>query len=92
MLDQLPPTRAKSPKLGRRKSCSDTNHVDKGIGACGQGTHHSVGNYKDIIALAATDTEDHMNAHDGNSISKVEDESISPETNGQVYADIAIQS
>ncbi|KAM7488308.1 hypothetical protein LguiB_025792 [Lonicera macranthoides] len=89
---KLPPTRAKSPKLGRRKSCSDTNCVDKGIGACGRGARHSLGNYKDIIALAATDTEDHMNAHDSNSISKVEDESISPKTNGQVYVDIAIQS
>ncbi|XP_057475295.1 protein WVD2-like 3 isoform X1 [Actinidia eriantha] len=49
-LKKLPPTRAKSPKLGRRKSCSDAvglSQEDKGIGARGRATHHSLGYYKD---------------------------------------------
>ena len=47
---QLPPTRAKSPKLGRRKSFSDAvglSQEDKGIGARGRVTRHSFGYYKD---------------------------------------------
>lgn len=46
-LKRAPPTRAKSPKLGRRNSSSDTNHVDKRVGASARGTRQSIGIYKD---------------------------------------------
>lgn len=47
---QLPPTRAKSPKLGRRKSCSDT--VEKVKENCGRGNRHSTGSYKEETTTA----------------------------------------
>ncbi|PON53247.1 TPX2, C-terminal [Parasponia andersonii] len=53
-LKKLPPTRAKSPKLGRRKSCSDT--VDKVKGTRGRGNCHSTGSYKE-----ESTTDGHMN-------------------------------
>lgn len=45
---QLPVTRAKSPNLNRRKSCSDalkSSPVEKGT--CGRTTRHSIGVYKE---------------------------------------------
>lgn len=47
---QLPPTRAKSPKLGRRKSCSDTVKPSEGSKVKGINVHanrHSLVNYKE---------------------------------------------
>lgn len=47
---QLPPTRAKSPKLGRRKSCSNADKLseeDKIKLSLGQGNHHNSGGYKE---------------------------------------------
>ncbi|KAI7757793.1 hypothetical protein M8C21_029169, partial [Ambrosia artemisiifolia] len=41
-----PPTRAKSPKLGRRKSCSDTVGLDKRKGVHAR-VRHSLGIYQD---------------------------------------------
>ncbi|GKB10026.1 hypothetical protein Tco_0843949 [Tanacetum coccineum] len=43
---KAPPTRAKSPKLGRRKSCSDTVGLDKRKGANAR-VRHSIGIYQD---------------------------------------------
>ncbi|KAJ0603197.1 hypothetical protein HanIR_Chr03g0147851 [Helianthus annuus] len=45
-LKKPPPTRAKSPKLGRRKSCSDTVSLDKRKGANAR-VRHSIGIYRD---------------------------------------------
>ncbi|PWA44984.1 TPX2 domain-containing protein [Artemisia annua] len=45
-LKKPPPTRAKSPKLGRRKSCSDTVGLDKRKGAHAR-VRHSIGVYQD---------------------------------------------
>ncbi|KAL1536100.1 protein WVD2-like 3 isoform X2 [Salvia divinorum] len=38
-LKKPPPTRAKSPKLGRRKSFSDSKDSDRGAEECGHGLH-----------------------------------------------------
>ncbi|RWW20038.1 hypothetical protein BHE74_00012006 [Ensete ventricosum] len=47
---KVPPTRAKSPKLGRRKSCGDASHQAEGdncSGGCGRLQRRSLGAYKD---------------------------------------------
>uniref|UniRef100_A0A0E0Q4Z5 TPX2 C-terminal domain-containing protein n=1 Tax=Oryza rufipogon TaxID=4529 RepID=A0A0E0Q4Z5_ORYRU len=48
---KVPPTRAKSPKLTRRKSCSDTPHTPEGkngSAACCRLHRHSIGNSKEV--------------------------------------------
>ncbi|EEE66701.1 hypothetical protein OsJ_23365 [Oryza sativa Japonica Group] len=50
-LKKVPPTRAKSPKLTRRKSCSDTPHTPEGkngSAACCRLHRHSIGNSKEV--------------------------------------------
>ncbi|KAL6647291.1 hypothetical protein ACP70R_014728 [Stipagrostis hirtigluma subsp. patula] len=50
-LKKVPPTRAKSPKLSRRKSCSDTPHTPEGgngSAVCCRLHRHSIGNLKDV--------------------------------------------
>ena len=62
---QLPPTRAKSPKLGRRKSCSDTVAKVKGIS--GRANRHSFVSYKEETTIAGdTNTKDNSNFHNVN--------------------------
>ncbi|KAI8012029.1 Protein WVD2-like 3 [Camellia lanceoleosa] len=77
-LKKPPPTRAKSPKLGRRKSCSDAvglSQRDKGIGASDRGTRHSFGNYKDsTTTTTTTNRKDRSSIQNGNSTCKFKDE------------------
>ncbi|XP_006657512.1 protein WVD2-like 2 [Oryza brachyantha] len=50
-LKKVPPTRAKSPKLTRRKSCSDTPHTPEGkngSAVCCRLHRHSIGNSKEV--------------------------------------------
>ncbi|KAJ8558055.1 hypothetical protein K7X08_004821 [Anisodus acutangulus] len=42
-LKKQPPTRAKSPKFGRRKSCGDTDGLDKDVGAYDRANQHILG-------------------------------------------------
>ncbi|KAI8011258.1 Protein WVD2-like 3 [Camellia lanceoleosa] len=104
-LKKPPPTRAKSPKLGRRKSCSDAvglSQRDKGIGASDRGTRHSFGNYKDsTTTTTTTNRKDRSSIQNGNSACKFKDEpkqmretnqSISTKVNGQGNVDIAVES
>lgn len=42
-LKKPPPTRAKSPKFCRRKSCGDTGGLDKDVGAYDRGSQHILG-------------------------------------------------
>ncbi|KAK2972948.1 hypothetical protein RJ640_022005 [Escallonia rubra] len=94
-LKKPPPTRAKSPKLGRRKSCSDAVGLNKGIG---QGTRHSLGNYSDSTSLSTTNKKDRIYVRDGNSTHKCNEskqvretnESISSKMNGQGNLDVAV--
>ncbi|GJN10060.1 hypothetical protein PR202_ga28119 [Eleusine coracana subsp. coracana] len=52
---KVPPTRAKSPKLTRRKSCSDTPHTPEGgngSAVCCRLHRQSIGNSKDVNSKA----------------------------------------
>ncbi|KAB5537612.1 hypothetical protein DKX38_015145 [Salix brachista] len=99
-LKKLPPTRAKSPKLGRRKSCSNgvnSSQPDRVKGACSEGNNQSQGIYRE-------DTSNSVSQHSilkGHIICKFEDETkqrggidelIPPEVSGQSFAGIGLQS
>ncbi|GMG99596.1 hypothetical protein Nepgr_001436 [Nepenthes gracilis] len=54
-LKKLPTTRAKSPKLGRRKSCSDAvNPSSEEKIACARPLRHSMGNHKEVSTPTST--------------------------------------
>ncbi|GFY84979.1 TPX2 (targeting protein for Xklp2) protein family [Actinidia rufa] len=59
---KLPPTRAKSPKLGRRKSCSDAVGVGAHGRVEGRATRHSLGYYKNSTTING---KDQINAQNG---------------------------
>lgn len=50
---QLPLTRAKSPKLSRRKSCGDTTHTSAHEEALCSKVRHSLGTYKPASATSS---------------------------------------
>lgn len=99
---QPPPTRAKSPKLGRRKSCSDAAGHDKGIGVSGQGTRYSIGCHIDEATTAKMDVKDKITVENVNVTRKFQDESkqtsrdkkvsISPRMRGQGNLNLTVQS
>lgn len=101
-LKKPPPTRAKSPKLGRRKSCSDAAGHDKGIGVSGQGMRYSLGCHKDGATTAKTNVKDIITVKNVNVAFKFQDESkqisrekkgsISPRTREQGNLNITVQS
>ncbi|XAR49023.1 hypothetical protein NMG60_11032044 [Bertholletia excelsa] len=103
-LKKIPPTRAKSPKLGRRKSSGDAvglSQHDKGMGACDQVTRHSLGNckYRTITTMANPKIQIRLQ-NDNNSCKCTDetkqltrrDQSISTKIDGQGNIDIAIKS
>ncbi|XAR57359.1 hypothetical protein NMG60_11025478 [Bertholletia excelsa] len=103
-LKKPPPTRAKSPKLGRRKSCSDAvglSDGEKDSGACGREARRSLGNHKDSTTTISTKKKDKGNLHNPNRAFKFNEEprrlretihSISTKMNGQGNMDIAVMS
>ncbi|KAF3456858.1 hypothetical protein FNV43_RR01512 [Rhamnella rubrinervis] len=79
-LKKLPPTRAKSPKLGRRKSCSDTVAKVKGIS--GRANRHSLVSYKgEATNVGLLIIKDQRNLHNITSVCEFDDE---PEQAGEV--------
>ncbi|XP_042396341.1 protein WVD2-like 3 isoform X1 [Zingiber officinale] len=65
-LKKAPPTRAKSPKLGRRKSCSDASR-DNSSGIYGGPRHQSLGSHEDAPCKSQINPED-INAIEGNEV------------------------
>ncbi|KAF8401820.1 hypothetical protein HHK36_012766 [Tetracentron sinense] len=103
-LKKLPPTRAKSPKLGRRKSCSDavnSSQGDKGK-AGGRANRLSLGNYRgNNPTNGTTNSKDQMNGQNGNAACKAKDgpkqvrdttKSIPLKMTGQRNVDIIVES
>ncbi|GKV42281.1 hypothetical protein SLEP1_g49699 [Rubroshorea leprosula] len=104
-LKKMPPTRAKSPKLGRRKSCSDAVRKTKGVKVKGSSqlvTRHSLGAVKeDIQTTNGYTNKKNLWNQNGHIPSKFKDEtekaeemseSIVPKVNGHSNGDIALQS
>ncbi|KAL5542169.1 hypothetical protein UlMin_009879 [Ulmus minor] len=82
-LKKLPPTRAKSPKLGRRKSCSEAG--DRVKGTCDQIDRHSMGAYKQ-------ETRDARSMNIGVDNFRDEAKQVPPAINGQGNVDIVVHS
>ncbi|KAG6664760.1 hypothetical protein I3843_02G100300 [Carya illinoinensis] len=77
-LKKLPPTRAKSPKLGRRKSCSNavsSSHEQKVKGACAWENRRSLGIYKEETTTNGPNNfRKQSNFQNGNATWKFNDE------------------
>ncbi|KAI5649384.1 hypothetical protein M9H77_35389 [Catharanthus roseus] len=98
-LKKPPPTRAKSPKLGRKKSCSDSVGLEKGIGACGRGIRPTFNIYRDSPTVPSTNRKESINVQNcTSSISKDEEEpgvvdgSFATKMNSEMSLNIAVQS
>lgn len=101
----MPPTRAKSPKLGRRKSFGDavnSSQGDKVKTAGALRSRRSLGIFKEETTTnGSTIIKDQSNIHNGDAIYKFKDEpneaeeineSIVTKINGQGNVDIAVHS
>lgn len=73
-LKKPPPTRAKSPKFCRRKSCGDTGGLDKDVGAYDQGSQHVLG-YNANTTFASRNSKDRLNIQSGSSTYNFNNES-----------------
>ncbi|KAE8731903.1 Protein WVD2-like 1 [Hibiscus syriacus] len=101
-LKKMPPTRAKSPKLGRRKSCSGpvTSSQGEKVKGAYHKNRHSLGSLReDIIAatFGSANKKNQNNVQNGNGPLKFKDESlkaqemsesIPPKANGHTDSDI----
>ncbi|XP_031098032.1 protein WVD2-like 3 [Ipomoea triloba] len=101
-LKKPPPTRAKSPKLGRRKSCSDAAGSDKGIGDSGQANRHSLGVYRDSTMFGSKSRKHCADVQNGTETFELEDdpnhnkaettEPVMSERHQEINVDIAVHS
>ncbi|KAL6970516.1 hypothetical protein U1Q18_030215 [Sarracenia purpurea var. burkii] len=100
-LKKPPPTRAKSPKLGRRKSCGDAVSLpQRQMGDWGRGTRQSLGNYKDSSnTTTTTNRKDRICLRKVNAASKDEpkrvretNQSTSTKINRQGNVNLAVLS
>ncbi|XP_022930313.1 protein WVD2-like 3 isoform X1 [Cucurbita moschata] len=97
-LKKLPPTRAKSPKLGRRKSCNDAVHSsygDKIKVSCGKGNGRHTDSYnRDIIALDVIENRSNVICFVENNLKQegAFHEVIPIDVNGSKNMNISVQS
>ncbi|XP_016438085.1 protein WVD2-like 3 [Nicotiana tabacum] len=84
-LKKAPPTRAKSPKLGRRKSCSDSVGLNKGMGAYDRGTCHSLEVYNENAAFDSRNRKDRVNIQSSTAIYKFNNEANHAEEINESY-------
>ncbi|KAK8670903.1 hypothetical protein V6N13_037516 [Hibiscus sabdariffa] len=103
-LKKMPPTRAKSPKLGRRKSCSGPVSSSQGEKVKGVSHHknrHSLGSQSKDVNAATFGSANEKNVQNGNAPLKFKDEflkgqemseSVPPKANGHTDSDINFQS
>ncbi|WMV34152.1 hypothetical protein MTR67_027537 [Solanum verrucosum] len=73
-LKKPPPTRAKSPKFCRRKSCGDTGGLDKDVGAYDRGSQHILG-YDANTTFASRNSKDSLNNRRGSATYNFNNES-----------------
>ncbi|XP_006350667.1 uncharacterized protein [Solanum tuberosum] len=73
-LKKPPPTRAKSPKFCRRKSCGDTGGLDKDVGAYDRGSQHILG-YDANTTFASRNSKDRLNNRRGSATYNFNNES-----------------
>ncbi|XP_004247651.1 protein WVD2-like 3 [Solanum lycopersicum] len=85
-LKKAPPTRAKSPRLGRRKSCNDSVGLDKGtMGAYDRGTRHSLEVNNENDAFGSRNRKDRINIQNGTAIYKFNNEANRAEDINESY-------
>ncbi|KAH0637246.1 hypothetical protein KY290_037633 [Solanum tuberosum] len=85
-LKKAPPTRAKSPRLGRRKSCNDSVGLDKGmVGAYDRGTRHSLEVNNENDAFGSRNRKDRINIQNGTAIYKFNNEANHAEEINESY-------
>ncbi|XP_019237415.1 PREDICTED: protein WVD2-like 3 isoform X2 [Nicotiana attenuata] len=84
-LKKAPPTRPKSPKLGRRKSCSDSVGLNKGMGPYDRGTRHSLEVYNESAAFDSRNRKDRINIQSGTAIYKFNNEANHAEEINESY-------
>ncbi|KAK6161379.1 hypothetical protein DH2020_004760 [Rehmannia glutinosa] len=97
-LKKQPPTRAKSPKLGRRKSCSNAKGSGQGI----QEARQSFPIYRDSLSVASKNRKNKTNIQIGNASCKTReptqqgeeemDKAFTPNLIEEKHADIAVNS
>nr|GMD75842.1 protein WVD2-like 3 [Ipomoea batatas] len=78
---QLPPTRAKSPKLGRRKCCNIPPGSRKQIEDGDHRTRHNLGGYRDSATFASTNGRHHIGVQNSATFKYKDESNHEEETN-----------